>query len=92
MMTKTGFKTSPQPWRADEDAGVVLDAAGGVIASPRRFDDLAMLAAGPALRDMLKECADYLSCIPESAAGGDDAAIALTRRARALMARLEDGA
>lgn len=35
--------------------------------------------------EALKACRDYLSCIPESAAGGDDDAVALTNRASARI-------
>jgi hypothetical protein len=38
---------------------------------------------------VLRECADYLECIPESAAGGDDEAIRLTRVARAAIAKTQ---
>jgi hypothetical protein len=38
-----------------------------------------------ALREALTECANYIDCIPESAAGGDDDAIRLARIARAAI-------
>jgi hypothetical protein len=41
-------------------------------------------AAKP-LATALRECMDYLSCIPESAAGGDDAAGQICKRARAAL-------
>ncbi len=48
-----------------------------------------MFAASPDMAALLKECADYLGCIPESAAGGDDAAIDLSRRVQRLLSTIE---
>ncbi len=38
-----------------------------------------------ALREALQACAEYLDCIPESAAGGDDEARSLAWKARAAL-------
>jgi hypothetical protein len=48
-----------------------------------------MFAASPEMAALLKECADYLGCIPESAAGGDDAAVDLYRRVQRLLSSIE---
>ncbi len=48
-----------------------------------------LIAAAPDLLAALKECADYLSCIPESAAGGDDDAVRLQRMAMTAIKRAE---
>ena len=34
---------------------------------------------------LLEHCRDYLSCIPESAAGGDDEAVCLVRSIEAFL-------
>ena len=47
-------------------------------------------AAAPDLLAELRRAVDYLDCIPESAAGGDDEARAIVLRARALIARVEE--
>jgi hypothetical protein len=52
----------------------------------KREANARLIAAAPSLYEALAECMDYLSCIPESSAGGDDAAITLTRKARAALA------
>lgn len=46
-----------------------------------------LIAAAPKLLEALRRCADYLDCIPESAAGGDDEAGRLTREARRSIAQ-----
>ncbi len=45
-----------------------------------------LIAAAPDLLAALQASRDYLSCIPESAAGGDDAAIELCKQADAVIA------
>lgn len=47
-----------------------------------------LIAAAPELHDLARAARDYLSGIPETAAGGDDAAVALTRRLDAVLARI----
>lgn len=44
-----------------------------------------LVEAAPNLFDVLRDCFEYLDCIPESAVGGDDEAVALARRARAAL-------
>jgi hypothetical protein len=41
------------------------------------------------LLDSLREAYGYIDCIPETAAGGDDAAIGLAKRLRAAIAKAE---
>lgn len=49
-----------------------------------------LIAAAPDLLASLRECCDYLSWgIPESAVGGDDEAIRLTRRASEAIRKAE---
>lgn len=48
-----------------------------------------LIVAAPDLLAALQACADYLDCIPESAAGGDDEALRLCKQARAAIARAE---
>ena len=43
----------------------------------------------PDVEAALRLCRDYLSCIPESAAGGDDDAVYLARIASEALAKLE---
>lgn len=47
-----------------------------------------LMAAAPELLDLLRQCRDYLSCIPESAVGGDDDAVLLTSNADKLIAKV----
>lgn len=61
----------------------------GRIAMASRRADADLIAAAPDLLEVLRACHGYLSCIPESAAGGDDEAIQLTRRAAAVIAKAE---
>jgi len=58
----------------------------------RRKQDARLMAAGPALLKALQACADYMSCIPESAAGGDDDAARIYRDARAAIGAAEGAA
>jgi hypothetical protein len=46
-----------------------------------------LIAAAPELLEALREAYGYVDCIPETAAGGDDAAIELARRLRAAIAK-----
>ena len=50
---------------------------------------IALIAAAPDLLEALQACYEYLDMIPESATGGDDAAVALARRARAAIAKAQ---
>jgi hypothetical protein len=70
--------------RAEKNA--VRDAAREVRyeADRKRY---AMQSAAPALCEALQACRDYLDAIPESAAGGDDEAISLVRKADAVLAK-----
>ena len=47
------------------------------------------IVALPDVEAALRLCRDYLSCIPESAAGGDDDAVYLARIASEALAKLE---
>lgn len=47
-----------------------------------------LIAAAPELHDLARAARDYLSGIPETAAGGDDAAVRLTRDLDAILARI----
>lgn len=67
-------------WFSAEELGPTLPEAEAMAA---------MFAASPDMAALLKECADYLGCIPESAAGGDDAAVYLCRRVHRLLSNIE---
>ena len=47
-----------------------------------------LVAASTELLDLAHSARDYLSGIPETAAGGDDGAVALTRALTAVLARV----
>jgi len=44
-----------------------------------------LIAAAPELYELLSAMAEYMSDIPESAAGGDDYAVSLCRKANAVL-------
>ena len=44
-----------------------------------------LIVSAPELYDVLREVFEYLDAIPESAAGGDDDAVRLGRKARAAL-------
>lgn len=46
-----------------------------------------LIAAAPELLNILRKCRDYLSCIPESSAGGDDDAVMLAQEASSVIAK-----
>lgn len=46
-----------------------------------------LMAASPELLAALRICVDYIDCIPESAAGGDDEAVKIARTCRAVIAK-----
>jgi len=48
--------------------------------------------AAPELAALVREARDYLSGIPETAAGGDDEAAALTRKLDTVLARIDGDA
>ena len=48
--------------------------------------------AAPELAVLVRKTRDYLSGIPETAAGGDDEAVALTRKLTALLTRIDGAA
>lgn len=48
-------------------------------------DNARLIATSPSLLEALRACCEYLECIPESAAGGDDVAQSLARQARAVI-------
>lgn len=48
-----------------------------------------LVAAAPEMLAVLQDCHDYLDCIPESSAGGDDYAVSLARRVRRLLAKAQ---
>ena len=48
--------------------------------------------AAPELVALVREARDYLSGIPETAAGGDDEAVSLTRKLDTLLASIEGNA
>jgi hypothetical protein len=51
-----------------------------------------LIAAAPELAVLVRKTRDYLSGIPETAAGGDDEAVALTRKLTALLTRIDGAA
>jgi hypothetical protein len=65
----------------DCNMGVGCDEAGICYASANGKPDM----CGSAAREALRACCDYLDCIPESAAGGDDEALRLVKMARAAL-------
>lgn len=95
----TESKHTPGPWTVgvdEQDHGrpYVKDAEGYVVCAlifePGTGEPEAnarLIAAAPDLLEALRACHDYLSCIPESAAGGDDDAVGLTRRAAAAISK-----
>ena len=48
--------------------------------------------AAPEVASFVRKARDYLSGIPETAAGGDDEAVALTRKLTALLTRIDGAA
>jgi hypothetical protein len=65
-----------------------IDSGSGSDWLTRHADGEVLYAAPPSqpvALDLLRDCRDYLSCIPESAAGGDDDAVILTRRLDAML-------
>jgi len=90
---------TPGPWEffnVPPGCGVMnrdsdIAHCSGFNSSRSRSEELAnarLIAAAPELLDMARDTRDYLSGIPESAAGGDDAAMDLVRRLDALLARI----
>ena len=64
----------------------VLDALDEKrLGEPEKYARL--IVAAPELLLMLNIVTDYLDCIPESAAGGDDEAVQLVRQCRATIAK-----
>jgi hypothetical protein len=90
-------KHTPGPWMVhplDRRAVVGRDGDSAIadVHTWRDMDDALLIAAAPDLLEALRLCRDYLSCIPESAAGGDDEAVRLERAASALIAQATGGA
>ena len=83
------------PWYAEAVNGstigywAVLDSDGYTICNPSPMGraNASLIQAAPDLLDALRACAEYLGCIPETAAGGDDEAMRLTRLASDVLAR-----
>jgi hypothetical protein len=48
-----------------------------------------LIAAAPEMYEALREVFEYLDAIPESAAGGDDDAVNLARKCRAVLDKAE---
>ena len=65
---------------------VLLEEAAAEIAR-LRAEIKTLHAAAPELLDALREAFGYIDCIPETAAGGDDAAIGLAKRLHAAIAK-----
>jgi hypothetical protein len=98
-------KHTPGPWAIDWNVSrldVFSADAATLVATIRRsalsaaIDDAAkadarLIAAAPELLAELRAARDYLSCIPESAAGGDDDAGRLVKRIDALIAKATGG-
>ena len=68
---------------AEGSREIALAVGAGAIMEAKR------IAGAPDLEAALRLCRDYLSCIPESAAGGDDEAVYLTRIANEALAKVE---
>lgn len=97
-------KYTPGPWEWGLDYYGLYSADGSDVLSYGNYEGMwlsygqsreanaRLIAAAPEMVESLRELRDYVSCIPESAAGGDDVAIALTRKADALLARINGGA
>lgn len=94
----TNTKHTPGPWI--HTGNTIYAASDTAIAHPiatvkcgpsmpNCMDNAKMLAAAPGLYAALRACAEYLACIPETAAGGDDEALLLTRMALATLAKVE---
>jgi hypothetical protein len=103
MNTQT--KHTPGPWRVARQnpsptTGEWMIAGGkpGYLAEIRDCGsgdvtaNARLVAAAPELLAALQQCADYLDCIPEAAAGGCDDARELVRIARNAISKATEGA
>jgi hypothetical protein len=68
------------------DHGILADGPDQTEANARRI--VSVVNSHDDLLAALEEAADYLECIPESSAGGDDEAIRICKKARALLAKV----
>lgn len=93
-------KHTPGPWTARTQRvmrAVTIEAAGripicvttGSVSKAEHEANARLIAAAPELHNLARAARDYLSGIPETAAGGDDEAVKLTRDLSALLARIE---
>ncbi len=88
-------KPTPGPWMAylEHEGGPLIVGAGthctvALMYQPPAGDKAAnasLIAAAPLMLEALEKARDYLSCIPESAAGGDDDAVRLCREIEAAI-------
>ena len=99
-------KHSPGPWaqagqRVNGPHGVLvawcgeassIDVAVGfyAVSKTEAEANARLIAAAPDLLAAVRAAHDYLSCIPESAAGGDDDAVRIARQCDAALARFID--
>lgn len=89
------MSATPGPWEFGVFRNGALEVRGQereaicevwLRADPKREDANArLIAASPELLEALLDCADYLDCIPETAAAGDDDARKLVKQARAVI-------
>lgn len=92
------FIASPNCWSVLQvgSSGRWVIAGGTAWAIPGRQSEAEanarLIAAAPDMLDALISCFTYLSFIPESAAGGDDDAVMLAKRARAAIAKATEEA
>jgi hypothetical protein len=68
------------PWFAESALGPTLIEAEATARA---------IVVMPEVHTLLRDCFGYLDWIPESAAGGDDEAVALARRTKAVLDKLE---
>ena len=84
-------KYTPGPWILNSEKSSVWKGeriiAAITLGRPKTGADARLIAAAPELLAELRAARDYLSCIPESTAGGDDDAGRLVKRIDALIAK-----
>lgn len=97
-------KHTPGPWTcakptrlkqnyiSSESGPVAITSSSSEVSRDTNLANARLIARAPELADLVREARDYLSGIPETAAGGDDEAVALTRKLTALLTRIDGAA
>ena len=73
---------------SSESGPVAITSSSSEVSRDTNLANARLIAAAPELHDLARAARDYLSGIPETAAGGDDAAVKLTRDLDAILARI----